>query len=208
MELIRKSIGAAILIGLGDFVLLKIGAPIGAFLFALGLLGVCYMGQNLFTGKCGFLFSEKIPLVQLIIILGVNLVAGYLIGVIFRMTDGAIIEPAMTKVASWDVSLSFFLKSVFCGTIMYIAVLMYKKGTALGIVFGVPTFILCGFQHCIANIITLGVAGSLSWTVVACMAICVVGNFVGAIGMWWVSFSPKKKVLLVKQKTAKKSLKV
>ena len=49
LELINKSIGAAILIGLGDYALLKLGLPLGPVLFALGLLGVCYMGQNLLT---------------------------------------------------------------------------------------------------------------------------------------------------------------
>ena len=45
-ELIRKSIGAALLIALGDYALLKLGSPIGPVIFSLGLLGVCYMGQN------------------------------------------------------------------------------------------------------------------------------------------------------------------
>lgn len=52
IELILKSIGAALLISLGNYALLKLGNPIGPVMFALGLLGVCYMGQNLFTGKC------------------------------------------------------------------------------------------------------------------------------------------------------------
>ena len=60
IELINKSIGASILIGLGDYALLKVGNPIGPILFTLGLLGVCYMGLNLFTGKCGFIIEDKI----------------------------------------------------------------------------------------------------------------------------------------------------
>ena len=54
IELINKSVGAAFLISLGNYALLKLGNPIGPVIFALGLLGVCYLGQNLFTGKCGF----------------------------------------------------------------------------------------------------------------------------------------------------------
>ena len=46
-ELINKSIGASVLISLGDFALLKLGNPIGPIIFSLGLLGVCYMGLNL-----------------------------------------------------------------------------------------------------------------------------------------------------------------
>ena len=68
-ELIRKSIGAAVLISLGDYALLKLGNPIGPIIFAFGLLGVCYMGQNLFTGKCGFFLSDKIPFKNLFLIL-------------------------------------------------------------------------------------------------------------------------------------------
>ena len=50
-SLINKSIAASLMIGIGDFILLKMGNPLGPFLFALGLLAVCYMGLNLFTGK-------------------------------------------------------------------------------------------------------------------------------------------------------------
>ena len=73
LELINKSIGAAILISLGNYALLKLGNPIGPVIFALGLLGVCYMGQNLFTGKCGFFFADKMKVSTLLIILIVSL---------------------------------------------------------------------------------------------------------------------------------------
>ena len=158
ITLINKSIGAALLIALGNFGLLKLGSPIGPVIFAFGLLGVCYMGLNLFTGKCGFLISDKINPLDLLTILIANLIAGYLIGLAFSVTDSDVLKNAIAKVATWDISLAFFIKSILCGIIMYIAVLMYRKGTPLGIIFGIPLFIFCGFQHCIANIITLGAA--------------------------------------------------
>ena len=182
VEVVRKSVGAAVLIGLGNFALLKLGNPIGPVIFALGLLGVCYLGQNLFTGKCGFVFEDKIPVKQLLVILGVNLVAGYLVGRVFAAADAGIVEAAVGKVANWEFSWAFLIKAVLCGVIMYLAVAMYRKKTPLGIIFGVPLFIFCGFQHCIANVITMGVAGMWSWT----LALAVLGNFVGAVGMWWL----------------------
>lgn len=157
-ELLRKSVGAALLIALGDCVLLKLGQPIGPFLFALGLVGVCYMGQNLFTGKCGFLFADHIPPLDLLLILVGNLVAGWVFGWIFSLADPALVSAAWEKVNGWEVSLPFFIKACFCGVVMYVAVLLYRKGTPLGILFGIPLFIFCGFQHCIANVITLGAA--------------------------------------------------
>lgn len=181
-ELIRKSIAAALMIGLGDYILLKVGNPIGPFLFAFGLLSVCVMGANLFTGKCGFLIEDKIKPLHLALILLGNLVAGYLFGLIFSAADASIISVAQEKVASWHFDWSFFIRSILCGVIMYLAVAIYRKGSKLGILFGVPLFILCGFQHCIANIITLGVAQTFSWTIL----LCVLGNFIGSIVTWWL----------------------
>ena len=187
-NLLLKSVGAAVLISLGDYALLKLGNPIGPVIFAFGLLGVCYMGQNLFTGKCGFLFEDKIPFKNLMLILLVNLLAGYLMGVLFSFCDNDVVTAAVTKVSGWDISLAFFLKSIMCGIIMYIAVLMYRLGTPLGIIFGIPLFIFCGFQHCIANVITLGVARTFHWS----LLICILGNFVGSLFMWYISKDEKK----------------
>lgn len=183
LEIVRKSIGAALLIALGDFALLKLGNPIGPVIFAFGLLGVCYMGQNLFTGKCGFILQDKIKISHLLIILIVNLIAGYLIGACFGLIDESVKSAAISKVSTWTFDLPMLIKSIFCGVIMYIAVFIYKKGTPLGIIFGVPLFIFCGFQHCIANVITMGVALTFDWS----LALCIIGNFFGSIAMWFIS---------------------
>ena len=183
IQLIRKSAGAALLIALGDYALLKLGSPIGPVIFAFGLLGVCYMGQNLFTGKCGFFICDKIPPLELSVILVVNLIAGYLCGLAFSFADADVMSSAVLKVESWDISPAFFIKSVLCGVIMYVAVFMYRKKTPLGIIFGIPLFIFCGFQHCIANIITLGAARTFDLSVL----LCVVGNFAGSLLMWLIS---------------------
>lgn len=183
LTLVNKSIGAAILISLGNYALLKLGSPIGPVIFALGLLGVCYMDLNLFTGKCGFVIENKIKIKDLLIILVVNLIAGYLIGLMYSTLDKEVFTNAVSKVKTWDVSITFFLKSVMCGVIMYIAVYMYKKGTPLGIIFGIPLFIFSGFQHCIANVITMGVAKTFDWS----LLICILGNFIGSLVMWFTS---------------------
>lgn len=188
IELINKSIAASLLISLGNYALLKLGNPIGSFIFAFGLLGVCYMGLNLFTGKCGFLFEDKIKIFDLLIILIVNLISGYLLGMLFRVSDSTIIESAIKKINTWDISWAFFVKSILCGCIMYIAVYMYRKNTPLGIIYGIPLFILCSFQHCIANIVTLGVGMTFHMSIL----ICVLGNFIGSLFVWYISRSEVK----------------
>ncbi len=183
LGLVNKSIGASLLISLGNYALLKLGNPIGPVIFAFGLLGVCYLGLNLFTGKCGFLFADKIKILDLCLILVVNLVSGYLLGLVYSKTDPEIYLHAVEKVGTWNVSLSFFVKSVLCGIIMYLAVFMYRKKTPLGILYGIPLFIFCGFQHCIANIITLGAARTFH----ASIFVCIIGNFLGSLVMWFLS---------------------
>ena len=183
VELINKSIAASLLISLGNYALLKLGNPIGPIIFALGLLGVCYMGLNLFTGKCGFVIQDKIKWADLFLILFINLIAGYCFGLLFSITDKDVLSNAIVKASTWELSLPFLIKSILCGIIMYIAVYMYKKGTSLGIIYGIPLFIFCGFQHCIANIITMGAARVFDPSIF----ICIIGNFGGSLFVWFIT---------------------
>lgn len=180
-ELIKKSAAAALMIALGDYVLLKIGAPLGAFLFAFGLLGVCALGANLFTGKAGAMKKNGFKIQDMLIILSVNLIAGYLIGYLMSFCDDGVKTAALDKVAGWEFSPAFFIKGLFCGAIMFITVQSFKK-TPLSVFAGVPLFILCGFQHCIANIITLGIANTWHWSIILAIA----GNWIGAIAISWL----------------------
>ena len=188
IDVARLAAAASFLIGLSNFALLKLGEPIGPVLFSLGLLGVCVMELNLFTGKCGFLIEDRLSIMQLVVILVINLLFGYAIGVIFALMDESIIPTAEAKVVSWGISWGYFLKSVMCGAIMYIAVELYRRGTKLGILIGVPLFIFCGFQHSIANAITMGVAMEFN----PALFVCVAGNFVGAIAAWGLCRTEKK----------------
>ena len=154
----RLAAGASLLIGLGSYVLLKVGTPIGPFLFAFGLLGVCVLKLNLFTGKCGFLIEDEIKILDLLVILISNLLFGYLIGAMFGLIDGDVAAAAEAKVAGWECSVEFFLKSVLCGVIMYLAVAIYRKGSPLGVTM------------------------SFSWTILLCAA----GNLVGALAAWYL----------------------
>ena len=198
-QLIKGAVLASILIGLGDYVLLKVGAPLGAFLFALGLYGVCLLGANLFTGKCGFVLENK-KWRDLGVILLVNLAAGWLIGWAFSFADPAVHEAAVAKFNAWDFSLGFFLRSVFCGMIMYIAVKCYKLGSIWGVFIGVPLFILAGFQHSIANVITAGAAVNWSWTIL----LCALGNFVGSITIAWLAATmPATKITRINSVSSK-----
>ena len=170
-----KSVLASILIGFGVAVLLSFGNPLGPILFAFGLMGVCYLQADLYTGKAGYYWKDKKANLATILIL--NLAAGYTFGLLLGYSSPQLIPVALEKIASWDFSMAIFIRSMFCGMIMYICVDIFKRGSYIGILYGVPLFIFCGFQHCIANVIVLGVAQSWSWTLI----LAIIGNLVGSM---------------------------
>lgn len=182
LEEVKKSISASLCIALGSYVLLMTnGSVAGAVLFSLGLFAICTLRLNLFTGKCGFLF-QSISLVPLLKILVANLVSGYLIGLAFSVTSEKIVADAAAKVAGWDIGsveafAAYGVKSLACGMIMYLAVLLYQKGTPVGIFLGIPMFILSGFQHCIANVIVMGMAREFH----PALILCIFGNWAGSL---------------------------
>jgi formate/nitrite transporter FocA (FNT family) len=181
LNTIKNSVLASILIGFGVAVSIYAGAPVGTFLFAFGLIGVCYLRADLFTGKCGYYWRESNrKRLDLVIILIVNLVAGWGFGALLSLADPTLITEATAKITSWE-EMSiwvYFFKSILCGMIMYIAVELKKSGsTNLGIIYGIPLFIFCGFQHCIANIIVLGIATTFT----PLIFVCILGNLIGSI---------------------------
>lgn len=177
--IIKKSIAASFLISLGALGILKIENPyVAAFLFAFGLLTICTLNFNLFTGKCGYYLTGDISCKNLFIILITNLISGYLFGLIYSVGYPDIQAAALTKVQSWGNNASFLLQSFLCGTIMYFAVEIKKSyNSYLGIIYGIPLFILCGMQHSIANVIYMGVARTFNPAIILCIG-C---NFAGSL---------------------------
>lgn len=177
--LVKSSALASILIGFGVVGLLYLGQPLGPIIFAFGLLSVCVLKADLFTGKAGFYWRDKKK--ELFYILCINLAIGYIFGNILGLMDNNLIPIAQEKILSQDNYFIYSIKSVLCGMIMYIAVRVYQKGSFLGILYGIPLFIFCGFKHCIANIIIIGIAGRNNFDLLLELLICICGNLFGSI---------------------------
>ena len=72
--------------------------------------------------------------------------------------------------------------AVFCGILMYAAVKTYgAKGTLVGIIFCIPTFILCGFEHSGADVYYFTVAslGGFDPMSIVFILVAVAGNTLG-----------------------------
>ena len=81
-----------------------------------------------------------------------------------------------------DTPLSIFLLACACGVMMYLAVDGYKKTKSwLFVILPVMVFILCGFEHCVANMFYFCASDCWSLHAVYYLLIMIAGNAVGAI---------------------------
>ena len=179
------------MIAIGGTVFLSIeNKVIGASLFSIGLFGVLIYNLNLYTGKIGYLITNlNLKYIkELIITLIGNFIGACSVGFILRYTRiyDKIYEKSLilanTKLN--DNILSIFILSIFCGLLMYYAVNGFKKQTDFGkylvVYLGVAVFILCGFEHCIANMYYFSVANIWSLKTLGYTGIMVLGNSIGS----------------------------
>ncbi len=183
---------AGLSIALGGTVFLSVdNRVIGAVCFTVGLFVVCTFGFNLFTGKVCYVFEQgrsyalDLPLIWL-----GNLAGAWLTAFLERQTrtGAALAEKAQALCTAKlnDSLLSIFILAIFCNIMIFIAVDGFKNnphpaGKYLSLVFGIVTFILCGFEHCVANMYYFSVAGLWSWKALGYVLIMTLGNAVGGV---------------------------
>lgn len=188
-----KGIYAGVMIGIGGTIYLSLDNKIlGAFFFAIGLMSICIFGMNLYTGKIGYLLSnkKKYLVVLLMSIIG-NFIGTYLVSFLISKTRFNVIsskayEISMIKIN--DSLLSILILAFFCGILMYIAVDNFKNSASniskyLGIFMCVIVFILCGFEHCVANMFYFSMGAAWSMKALLSMIVMIIGNSLGSIMM-------------------------
>ena len=182
---------AGICIGIGGTVFLSCdNKVVGAIFFCLGLFAICTFGFNLYTGKVGYIFEQPPAYLGFVALVWLgNLVGTGLVGYAIRITRVAgIAEKAMalSQAKLDDNLLSIFILSIFCNLLMFIAVDGYKNNPHevakyIGIFMGVTVFILCGFEHCVANMFYFSVANVWSGKAFLYMLVMTLGNACGGV---------------------------
>lgn len=175
---------SGVLIGCGCLVYMSVSSNVvGSFLFSFGLITIVLRGYLLYTGKIGYIWDKEILKLIPIIIIG-NLLGTTLLSVIIPEGSSllaksiALTEPKLLKSYA-----QIMFDSIGCGAMMYLAVDGYKiKNNLLLLIFPVMIFILCGFEHSVADMLYLGCAGEL-YTLrgLAFIGLVTVGNAVGAL---------------------------
>ena len=192
IEILIKSILAGIMIGIGGTIYLSLDNKIvGSILFAIGLFIIVVYSFNLYTGKMGYLINNfnKKYIRELIITLIDNFIGTFFVGFVLRYTRiyTSISDKAkgLVDIKLNDTLISILILSFFCGILMYLAVNTYKEvkdiGKYLAVFLGVIVFILCGFEHCIANMYYFSVSSTWSLNTLLYLLVMILGNSLGGI---------------------------
>ncbi len=182
-----NGIAAGALVSIGGCVYLSCDNKyIGAILFSVALLCICYKGYSLFTGKVGFMPEKHGKDEWSVLLYGLlgNFIATVGIGFLMRYANTAIGSAAEVACAAklTQAPMQTLIRAIFCGILMYLAVSIYRdKQSISGIFFCVPVFILSGFEHSIANMFYFGASGKIDFDVIVYLIIVIIGNAVGGI---------------------------
>lgn len=226
LKLLLLSIAAGVSIGIGGLLNLVCISNdlkiLGGILFSVGLFTICIFGFKLFTGQVGYLFSKDKKLEFLgqlgIFYLG-NFIGAVGFGYLMRLT--AVASSDMMEVAK-DLAthkLAYFyigtvpevgqpfhsvlILAIFCGLLVFFAVDLFRREKIhpvvrfFGLLFFVGGFVICGFEHCIADMFYLSFANTigLGYGVETLLSILFgsTGNIIGAfIGYFIIKLADSK----------------
>ncbi|MBQ9280126.1 MAG: formate/nitrite transporter family protein [Clostridia bacterium] len=187
-----KSILAGIMIGIGGTVFLSLeNKVLGAIFFSIGLFMILTNGMSLYTGKVGYILENDLKyLIEVFVTLFGNFIGTFFTGYLLKYTR---IYPvicakaqSMCTIKLDDSPVSIWILSIFCGLLMYLAVNGYRVskdtlGKYTSVFLAVTVFILCGFEHSIANMFYFSVAGMWSVKTLDYTLVMVLGNAIGGI---------------------------
>lgn len=192
LKLFVSAFLAGIFISIGATAFLSVeNKVIGATLFSVGLFGICTNCLALYTGKVCYCLENKKNLHDLPVIWFGNFTGTVLSSYLVRLTRIATISEKarqMCLVKMNDSFLSIFVLAFFCNFLIYLAVDGYKNnphqlGKYLSLLFGVVIFIVCSFEHCVANMFYLSVSNMWNKKTVLLIFINTIGNSVGGISI-------------------------
>jgi formate/nitrite transporter FocA (FNT family) len=181
---ILKALLAGILIGFGAYAYVSLfheSRFLGACLFSLGLISVFHLQADLYTGKIGQfprLKAKSLGLMLLFNFIGISLLAITVLG------NNQLVEKCM-EIASKKISISIptaLIMAILCGMIIQLAVDIKKEGP-IATILSIMLFILCGFEHCVANIFYFVGSSVFRWQYVLYIVIYIIGNSCGGILM-------------------------
>ena len=153
----------------------------------------------LFTGKVCYLVVDetdtfKNKLINLVIGIIGNfigcIVVGLVIRFIFHKPDTPnLLFASLNNTVETKLNYPWYtmiILGIFCGFFIYFAVEGFKKienpiGKYVVLILCIGAFIICGFEHCVANMFYYALNGTFTLKMVLATIYCIIGNSIGGL---------------------------
>lgn len=184
---------AGVMISFGGGVFLACENKIvGALLFSLGLTVILLNGFLLFTGKTAYLLENKPSYILLLCLIWVGNLLGCMgMGALVSAAKPSLGETAATicETKMQQLPLQTIALGALCGILVYIAVDFFKAdddkkafNKYLIVFTAIPAFIICGFEHSVADMFYFAASGDLyTGKGIVYILWVTLGNLIGAV---------------------------
>lgn len=187
---------AGICIGIGGILFLKTkeytnNTIISAMFFSIGLILICNFNFFLYTGKICYLFNNKYKeigfyLLQLIVGIFGNYLGTLAFANLCKLTN--IVPDEIFNMIQLKIQLNWYdliIRGIFCGMLIYFAVEGFKVinnslGKYIVLILCVSGFIICGFEHCIADMFYVSLS-TITIESFLMLIYVIIGNTIGGL---------------------------
>ena len=179
-KIFLSAILAGAVIAFGGTVFLSVeNTVVGSLFFTIGLFVVCTRGFD-----NDMAYAKTLPVIWLGNLVGTSLIA--LAEKCTRLVSLSARAQGICELKLSEPLFGAFILAVFCNVMIYIGVEGYRSnphelGKYLALFFGVCVFILCGFEHCVANMYYFTMGGAWSGRAVLYLLVMTVGNAAGGV---------------------------
>jgi nitrite transporter NirC len=167
---------------------------VGALLFSLGLTVILLNGLLLFTGKTAYLLENKPSYILYLIMIWIGNILGCMgMGALVLVAKPALAETAakLCEAKLTQSPIQTIILGALCGILVYLAVDFFKSdddkkafNKYLMVFTCVPAFILCGFEHSVADMFYFAASSSHALYTgqgIVYILLVTAGNLIGAV---------------------------
>lgn len=182
LKIFIGAIYAGAAIAIGGLAFLITNTPV---LFTIGLLIVCFLGLYLFTGKIPYISSFK-ELPKLTLIWIGNIIGAFALGILaYYIRPDIVVRAGELTAAKLNEGWLLLPKAILCNVMIFIAVHGWKNlptpMDGFVVIFATATFVICGFEHCIANVFYFSASGQFSVDMIQYIIVNTLFNMLGGI---------------------------
>ena len=183
-RIIYGGLAAGVAIGIAGLAYLKTGS---AWVFPIGLFMVCFFSLYLYTGRICYAKLEDTR--DLILMLLCNFIGAALVGIFAHFNYPELAQKA-TELAAVKLNEGWWVipRAILCNIMIFTAVhswkTLSKPNDIIGLIFATAVFVMCGFEHCVANAFYFACAGTYEIGVIWFLLLNALGNTIGGLAAY------------------------